>query len=297
MKMTAKIMALVIVGAFVIGIGGSKLIGYWKTTSTRTPIAIKAGEFAGLPNPADIRGSYTWADVARAFNFDVQLAMTAFGATDAAVRVSTLETIYPKDILPAGTEIGTGSVRLFVSLLVGLPLAVEEDTIFPIMAIDILRQHGKADSATLDALEAKAYRPKATTKAATEATTIAAPLAPTQPESVREATVKETAVKETAVKETAVKETAVKETAPAPSPAVTTPVATETHTPVVTVGTITGKTTFKDLKSWGLDEEKIKSVTGGKIGPDLMAIKDWATANEVAFSDLKNSIQKLLDAK
>jgi hypothetical protein len=286
MKMTAKIMALVIVGAFVIGIGGSKLIGYWKTTSTRTPIAIKAGEFAGLPNPADIRGSYTWADVARAFNFDVQLAMTAFGATDAAVRVSTLETIYPKDILPAGTEIGTGSVRLFVSLLVGLPLAVEEDTIFPIMAIDILRQHGKADSATLDALEAKAYRPKATTEAAPETTTIAAPeaapLAPTQPEPLREATVKETAVKETA---------------PAPSPAVTTPVATETHTPVVTVGTITGKTTFKDLKSWGLDEEKIKSVTGGKIGPDLMAIKDWATANEVAFSDLKNSIQKLLDAK
>jgi hypothetical protein len=287
MKMTAKIMALVILGSFVVGIGGSKVIGYWKMTSSKTPVTIKTGEFVGLPNPADIRGSYTWADVAKAFNFDVQLAMEAFGATDASVRVSTLETIFPKDILPAGTEIGTSSVRLFVSLLVGLPLAAEEDTILPIMAIDILRQHSKVDSATLEAIEAKAYRPNAAP----------APAAPVQDSPVQTSPAGSGKAAPAPVQAPAEPIKAAPVQAPAaPVPSTTSSVA-ETHTPIVTVGTITGKTTFKDLKSWGLDEEKIKLATGGKIGNDLTAVKDWATANDVVFSELKAKIQALLDAK
>ena len=209
-----------------------------------------------------------------------------------SVRVSTLETIFPKDILPAGTEIGTSSVRLFVSLLVGLPLAAEEDTILPIMAIDILRQHSKVDSATLEAIEAKAYRPKAAPAPAAPA-----PAAPVQDSPVQTSPAAPAPAAPAPIQAPAEPIKAAPVQAPAaPVPSTTSSVA-ETHTPIVTVGTITGKTTFKDLKSWGLDEEKIKLATGGKIGNDLTAVKDWATANDVVFSELKAKIQALLDAK
>src|SRR3989339_1394370 len=117
MKLTIKSMAIIIAGVFVLGIAGAAVLGFWQTTSTKQPVAIKEGEFAGLPNPADIRGSYTWADVAKVFNFDVKLAMEAFGATNEAEKVNTLEAIYGSANLPEGVEIGTDSVRLFVSLL------------------------------------------------------------------------------------------------------------------------------------------------------------------------------------
>jgi hypothetical protein len=59
---------------------------------------------------------------------------------------------------------------------------------------------------------------------------------------------------------------------------------------------VTGKTSFKDLKDWGLDEAKIKSATNGKIGKDGDIIKDWASANGLTFSELKTKLQNLLAA-
>ncbi|HCO48216.1 MAG TPA: hypothetical protein DIT55_01760, partial [Spirochaetaceae bacterium] len=88
--------------------------------------------------------------------------------------------------------------------------------------------------------------------------------------------------------------------APAPQPIATTPTTVKAagieaeH--VAVVGTVTGKTTFKELKDWGLSEEKIKSATDGKIGPDGTAVKDWAAANGLTFSELKVKLQDLLAA-
>lgn len=280
MKLTIKSMGIIVVGAFVVGIAGAAVLGFWKTTSSKQPVAIKEGEFAGLPNPSDIRGSYTWADVAKAFNFDVKLALDAFGATSETEKVNTLETIYGEAGLPEGVEIGTDSVRLFVSLLTGLPHTPEEGTILPSSAIAVLRENGKAETSLIEAAAAKAYDPAAAASPAPASPVPASPAAASP---------------------------ATKSPAPTPVPAAlssTTTISTSTTVKaesavvehVAAPGTITGKTTFKELKDWGLDEEKIKTATGGKIGPDSSVIKDWAAANGLTFSELKVKLQELFPA-
>lgn len=273
MKLTVKSMAIVVVGAFVIGIAGATLLGLWQTTSTKQPVTIKEGEFAGLPNPSDIRGSYTWADVAKPFGIDVKLLMQGFGATVETEKVNTLEAIYGEAGLPEGTEIGTDSVRLFVSLLTGLPHTPEEGTILPASAIPVLRENGKADPALIDAAAAKAF----------DTSTMEAPVA--TPEEAAAPAPQPTPVKAEVVAQ----------------PAATTPTTVKAVNAdvehVATSGLVTGKTTFKELKDWGLSEEKIKSATGGKIGPDGTAVKDWAAANGLTFSELKVKLQDLLAAQ
>jgi len=266
-------MAIIVVGAFALGIAGANLLGFWQTTSSKQPVVIKEGEFAGLPNPADIRGSYTWADVAKAFGFDAKRILKAFGASDETEKVNTLEAIYGAAGLPAGVEIGTDSVRLFVSLLTGLPYAAEDTTVLPVSAIAVLRESGKADAALIDAVAAKAYDPANT--AASVAPPVSAPASP-------------------------VSTLAPKPSAVPAQPASTTVTTVKTEAAadhVATAGTLTGKTTFKELKDWGLSETDIKSVTGGKIGPDSSIVKDWMAANGLTFSELKVKLQELLDAK
>lgn len=282
MKLTIKSMAIIVVVAFIVGIGGASLLGYWKTTGSKQPVAIKEGEFAGMPNPSDIRGSYTWADVAKAFGIDVNLLMKAFGAAAETEKVNTLEAIYGEAGLPEGVEIGTDSVRLFVSLLTGLPHTSEESTIMPASAIAVLRESGKAESARIDDAAARAWgrpaSPEAVPAAAAEASEEPAP-APVPAAPVSAAPASPTG--------------ALSATPPAPALAKVDAPAAE-H--IAASGTITGKTTFKELKDWGLSEEKIKSAVGGEIGPDAAAIRDWAAAKGVIFSELKTALQDLLDA-
>lgn len=279
MKITIKSMAIIVVAAFVLGIGGASLLGFWHTTNTKQPITIKEGDFAGMPSPTDIRGSYTWADVAKAFNFDVALALKAFGATKETEKVNTLEAIYGTAGLPAGMEIGTDSVRLFVSLLTGLPHSAEESTVLPVSAIAVLRENGKADAALIDAAAARAYDPASSKTPAPAAAIMATPAQATP---VVTPTTASTVPSAKPVSSTS---TTVKAEGTATSEHIATP------------GTVGGKTTFKDLKDWGLSEEKIKSVTGGKIGSGDLVVKDWAAANGLTFSELKVKLQDLLTIK
>lgn len=137
------------------GIALSAGLGLWKTTATKEPAKIRSGEFSGMPNPSDIRGSYTWADVAKAFGLPEASLVKAFGASGADEKVSSLEGLYAGK-LPEGVEIGTDSVRLFVALYTGLPLEAGEETALPKSAIRVLRAEGKADSLRLDAAEKNA---------------------------------------------------------------------------------------------------------------------------------------------
>jgi hypothetical protein len=85
------------------------------------PVAATVELAAGLPGPSDIRGSYTWADVAKAFE------------------------------IPVESVIGTDSVRLFPALYAGLPYETEGSTILPVTAIGILAKEGKGDKALIAA--------------------------------------------------------------------------------------------------------------------------------------------------
>ena len=265
-------LGLVILAAMFGGIAISMAAGYWKTESTKEPVKIKEGEFAGLPNPADIRGSYTWADVAKAFAIPVEKVLEAFGATDPTQKANSLEAKYA-GTLPEGLEIGTGSVRLFAALYTGLPYEADEGTVLPASAIPVLRADGKADKARIDEAAAKAISgttasPAAAAPAAAPAPAKAAPAVPAA--------------------------------APAPAPAAQAKPATPTttvaaaaaqeHTPVT--GTVVGKTTFGDLASWGYDMKKVEAILGG-LGPSSQSIRDFCEAKGIEFSTVKTSLNEL----
>ena len=147
MTLTSRPLTIIL---FVIVFGGivfSSAMGWWVTESTKRPVTFTEGEFEGQANPADIRGSYTFGDIADSFTVTPDVLVRAFGIKEddpAAFEVKELEAIY----LDSGYEIGTASVRLFVAYYTGLPFDTTEQEIYlPQSATDILlaREHLTAE--------------------------------------------------------------------------------------------------------------------------------------------------------
>lgn len=138
MQLNSKILAIIIIGIFILGIGGSMAFNLWHSESTKIPALIKKGEFAGLPNPSDIRGSYSFEDINKAFAIPVNDLATAFGVktNKANFQCKKLEEIYANAV--KGFEIGTDSVRLFSALYLGRPHTPEDTTALPRSAVDLL---------------------------------------------------------------------------------------------------------------------------------------------------------------
>ena len=132
---------------FVLMFGGIALainLYVWKTSSNRQPARFTKGEFIGEYNPADIRGSYTLGNTSEYFNIPLEdLAMAFDIPLEYAynLRHGDLEEIY-HELDDRGTEIGNGSVKLFVSFYTGLPYEMEEDTYLLEPAVDILMALG-----------------------------------------------------------------------------------------------------------------------------------------------------------
>lgn len=148
-KHVAGIVLLVILG----GIAFSSALGWWATESTKQPVTFTEGEFAGQANPADIRGSYTFGDIAKSFEVTPEVLAQAFGITEgdpATFAVKDLEALY----LDSGFEIGTASVRLFVAFYTGLPFDTTDQEIYlPQAATDILLEHSNLTSDQVTYLE------------------------------------------------------------------------------------------------------------------------------------------------
>jgi hypothetical protein len=255
-----RTVGILTVAAIFGGIALSAALGLWRTTNAKEPVAIKSGEFAGMPNPSDIRGSYTWADVAAAFSIPAERLVAAFGGAGPDEKVNSLEARYAGK-LPAESEIGTDSVRLFAALYTGLPHAAEADTVLPIEAVAILKAEGKAAAASIDAAAARAYGASSTEKSAEPAPAPA------------------TASRETPASAPAAAATSGVAAAPA-----------EDRDPVA--GSVTGKTTFGDLKAWGVDMDKVSEALGG-LGPPAQAVKDYCSAKGLSFSEKKPELEAL----
>jgi hypothetical protein len=153
MTLNSKTLAVLLVVIMISGIFGSSALGWWQTTSSKLPASYAEGEFAGQANPADIRGSYTFGDVANSFAITPQILAQAFGvqsASPAAFQVKELESIYADSV----QEIGTASVRLFVALYSGLPydLSTASTTYLPQSATDLLLAKGSLSAAQMDFL-------------------------------------------------------------------------------------------------------------------------------------------------
>ena len=142
MTLSSKPLAVIVLVLMFGGILFSSAMGWWATESTKEPVTFSEGEFAGMANPADIRGSYTFGDIANSFAVTPEVLAQAFGVVSddaAAFPVKDLEAIY----LESGYEIGTASVRMFVAFYSGLPYDLSaEETFLPRAAADILLAKG-----------------------------------------------------------------------------------------------------------------------------------------------------------
>jgi len=135
------------------GIGISMAQGWWKTTGGNGPGKIESGEYAGLSNPADIKGSHTFASIANSFGIPEEDLTSAFGVDEDladSFKCKDLESIY------AGLEnvdIGTGSVRYFVSLYTGISITLTESSNLPGSAVDILLEKAKLSQEQIEQLQ------------------------------------------------------------------------------------------------------------------------------------------------
>ncbi|HEX6033942.1 MAG TPA: hypothetical protein VFY83_05875 [Anaerolineales bacterium] len=154
MTITSKLLAIIVLVTLFGGIAFSSVMGWWVTESTKEPVTFTEGEFAGQANPADIRGSYTFGDIAESFDVTPEILAQAFGITEgdpSKFAVKELEAIYTD----SGFEIGTTSVRLFVAYYSGLPFDTTDQEIYmPQSATDILVAKGNLKSEQIAYLEA-----------------------------------------------------------------------------------------------------------------------------------------------
>jgi hypothetical protein len=153
MTLTSRPLALIVLVIFLGGIAISSAMGWWATESTKVPVTFSEGEFAGQADPADIRGSYTFGDIANSFAVTPEVLAQAFGVTEgdpAVFAVKELEAMY----LDSGFEIGTASVRMFVAFYSGLPFDTTGQQIYmPQSATDILLARGTLTDEQITYLE------------------------------------------------------------------------------------------------------------------------------------------------
>lgn len=160
MKLRSIHIAPIIFVLFIAGIGGTMLGGIWITESSKVPVTYAEGEFAGEYNPADIRGSYSFSDIAEVFDVPVEALGKAYAVTEnqESFQVKNLEDLYGEFETDSGLigEVGTDSVRWFVALYIGLPYVPEEDTLLPASASSVLRE--RIDEETFQSLKEKMVR-------------------------------------------------------------------------------------------------------------------------------------------
>jgi len=282
-SLKTKHLAAAVPLVFAAGIGLTMAFNLWQTETTKVPVAFSSGEFAGQANPADIRGSYTFADIAKAFPVPVEDLGRAFGVTGAAAefQVKSLEGAFGE--LPGGRQVGTDSVRLFVARYAGLPFAPADSTGLPAAAVEILAARPGLSGEEVADLRTRVV--VGTTAAAAAEAPATAPAAPVPARAAAPAA--EPAAPAAAAPVSA--EPAASAAPPAEGAAAppATPAADRT---------VKGSTTFKNLADWGVTEGDLRKVLGGDPGAPGTAIKDYCASKGFEFSTVKGALQDLVNA-
>ena len=248
----AIITVLVIFG----GIGLAKGLGWWKTTGGGgAPAVIRQGNYVGMYDPADIRGSTSFGTIETYFSIPAALLTEAFGIQAADPRVVTAkfaDTVYGEvpGLNGGVVDIGTDAVKLFVARMTGLPFIPEEATGLPESAIDLILSlgAGMTDEQRQDLLgKVVADRVFSFDGAATEdhATTAVVEAAGTG----------------------------------AASP---------------TGFVFQGKTSFADVMAAGLTQAQIESVLGLPIGPKIQSVKDFCESKGLKYSTVRAGLSQLM---
>jgi len=145
MNIRSKHMGPIILAAFIIGIGSTIGLNLWRTTNTKVLAKFTSGEYEGEYNPADIRGSHTFSQVSEFFEIPLEEIGKSFGLdvvdNMASFKCGNLKEIYGAvESTIEGGEIGTDSVKLFISLYTGLSYTPEETTLIPAPAMSVLKE-------------------------------------------------------------------------------------------------------------------------------------------------------------
>jgi len=258
MTLTSKPLAFIVLLVMFGGIGVSTAFGWWETESTKEPAKYTDGEFAGQANPADIRGSYTFGDIANTFDVTPETLAQAFQVTTnapATFAVKELENIY----LNSGYEVGTNSVRLFVAYYLGLPFDTTGQEIYlPKPAANILTNHATLTPEQLTYVQTYTVDVKPTSLSDVEADSAQG-----------EGTV-----------------------SGAESTQSTSEVGTSSEEDDYF---IKGKTIFGDLIRWGVPKETIEQIIGTSMPDPAMKVKDFALASGLDFETIKTQLQAEVD--
>ncbi len=141
MKMTSKLLSIIIILSLFLGIGMTVITGYWQTESSKIPKRLaNTDEY----DPSDIRGSYSFDDVSKVFEIPLEDLKEAFQIPD----TYSIETFKNKDleglyIFDDDKEVGNGSVKMFVSLYKDLPYDYESNNDYlPVSAYRLLEEKG-----------------------------------------------------------------------------------------------------------------------------------------------------------
>lgn len=239
-KLKSKSLALLVIGVFVLGIGGSMVFNIWKTESGKIPKFITGGEFAGQYDPGDIRGSYSFSDIESAFGIPAADLARAFGIRDAQqpgeILCKDLEELYGS--VGDDREIGTDSVRLFVASYLGIPYTPEDSTVLPSFVFPVLKEQGALEEAQWESLQ-----------------DLRVSVTPGVPD------------------------------------------ISHPEEDVAEDRSIKGKTTFGDLKDWGLSAGEIETILGFPPGLAGVTVRDYLSERNVEFSTVKTALQELVDSK
>lgn len=231
-------MTVIILGGILVLMG----LGFWRTESRKIPARFSGGEFSGLSNPADIKGSYTFDDIANSFGVSVPVLAQAY-AVDTSTKpagqytAKDIETIY-SGVAEGSGEVGTDSVRWFVALYLGLPFTPESDTLLPVTALHLLRDEHRITGEVLADVQSRSVAPS--------------------------------------------------------------PVAGDAGQPAGSVvpaedRVINGGTTFADLLSWGLAQERIEEVLGVPMGNRTDTIRNHARMSSLEYASVRVELQRLVD--
>ena len=122
MKIRAYGLAIFLIVFLFGGIAVSQQLGWWKTTSTKVPVTIQSGDFAGQADPMDIRGSYKFTDIRDNFNIPLTDLGSAFLLSESQAATFQIKELESIDFGSPDLDIGTGSVRMFAALYIGMSL-------------------------------------------------------------------------------------------------------------------------------------------------------------------------------
>jgi hypothetical protein len=165
-SITAVIITIVIIlgGIFV-----TKLTGNWTTTSSKVPRMVAAGELIGLNqrvgeqknlyDPADIRGASSFNDISTYFEISSEEIAQAFAldvlGKDPGQFIAADLKLYYGEIPESIGEVGTDSLRWFISLYRGYNYTPEEESLLPAAAVTFLRDKGLIDDDMVQVLKKK----------------------------------------------------------------------------------------------------------------------------------------------